>query len=56
MTQQEFDAAIKPTPEHPIPIDTQKAISILTLERDLWRKRAIDAQIKLAKHERENER
>jgi hypothetical protein len=55
MTRQEFETAIKPTPEHPIPIDTQKAISILTLERDLWRERAIEAEIKLAKYERETE-
>lgn len=44
MTQSEFEAAIKPTPTHPISIDTQKAISILTLERDLWRERAKRAE------------
>ena len=54
MTQSEFESAIKPTPTHPIPIDTQKAISILTLERDLWQERAKTAQGKLKEYEREN--
>jgi hypothetical protein len=47
MTRQEFEAAIKPTPEHPIPIDTQKAISAMMLERDLWQERAREAEATL---------